>query len=70
MFLPDYDVFHLTRAPDVRLPGGRPVFPQVPQRTPEEVLASHGLAPGAPRLLDLASGVSVVSWHRSPKQSQ
>jgi hypothetical protein len=24
--------------PDVRLPGGRPVFPEVPTRTPEEVL--------------------------------
>src|ERR1700682_3099536 len=45
MFLPDYDVFHLTRTPDVRLPGGRPVFPQVPEQTPEEVLASHGLTP-------------------------
>jgi dihydrofolate reductase len=69
MFLPDYDVFHLTRAPGVSLPGGRPVFPRVPQRSPEEVLASHGLAPGPPQVLDAASGVSVVSWHRSSKQS-
>ena len=69
IFLPDYDVFHLTRAPGVLLPGGRPVFPQVPQRSPEEVLASHGLAPGPPQVLDAASGVSVVSWHRSSKQS-
>ena len=38
MFLERYDVFHLTRAPDVRLPSGRPVFPEVPTRTPEEVL--------------------------------
>jgi dihydrofolate reductase len=64
MFLPDYDVFYLTRAPGVRLPGGRPVFPQVPQRTPEEVLASHGLAPGPPQELDAASGLSVVGWRR------
>src|ERR1700730_7191976 len=41
MFLDRYDVFHLSRAPNVRLPGGRPVFPEVPTRTPEEVLASH-----------------------------
>jgi dihydrofolate reductase len=27
MFLDRYDVFYLTRAPGVRLPGGRPVFP-------------------------------------------
>jgi dihydrofolate reductase len=66
MFLPRYDVFHLTRAPGVALPGGRAVFPQVPQQSPEDVLASHGLAPGPPQVLDAASGVSVVSWRRSP----
>ena len=64
MFLPDYDVFHLTRAPNVLLPGGRPVFPQVPQQTPEQVLASHGLAPDLPQVLDAGSGLSVVSWRR------
>ena len=65
MFLPRYDVFHLTRAPGVRLPDGRPVFPQVPQQSPEQVLADHGLAPRPPQMLDAASGVSVVSWQRS-----
>ena len=30
LFLDRYDVFHLSRAPGVRLPGGRPVFPEVP----------------------------------------
>jgi dihydrofolate reductase len=69
MFLPDYDVFYLTRAPRVRLPGGRPVFPQVPQRTPEEVLASHGLAPAPPQVLDAASGLSVVAWRRANRQN-
>jgi dihydrofolate reductase len=64
MFLPRYDVFHLTRAPAVRLPGGRPVFPQVPQRTPEEVLASHGLRPDPPRVLDAGNDLSVTSWRR------
>ena len=68
MFLPDYDVFYLTRAPGVRLPGGRPVFPQVPQRTPDEVLASHGLAPAPPQVLDAASGLSVVAWRRAARQ--
>jgi hypothetical protein len=67
MFLPRYDVFYLSRAAEVRLPGGRPVFPQVPQRTPEEVLASHGLEPGPPQVLDAASGVTVVGWQRSPR---
>jgi hypothetical protein len=65
MFLLRYDVFYLTRAPNVRLPGGRAVFPQVPEQTPEQVLAGHGLEPGPPQLLDAASGVSVVGWHRS-----
>jgi dihydrofolate reductase len=51
MFLDRYDVFHLSRAPDVRLPGGRPVFPEVPTQTPEQVLASHGLYRGNRRCL-------------------
>ncbi|MGC2414544.1 MAG: hypothetical protein WA459_17810 [Stellaceae bacterium] len=67
MFLDRYDFFHLSRVPGVRLPGGRPVFPGVPQRPPEEVLASHGLAPGRRQVLDPAKGVVVVSWQRSPK---
>jgi hypothetical protein len=65
MFLPRYDIFHLTRAPRVRLPGGRPVFPQVPARAPEEVLASHGLRPDPPRVLDAGNDLRVTSWRRS-----
>jgi dihydrofolate reductase len=67
MFLDQYDVFHLSRAPDVRLPGGRPVFPEVPGRTPEEVLAKHGLVGGEPQVLDPAKQLAVVSWQRSSK---
>jgi dihydrofolate reductase len=52
LFLDRYDEFHLSRAADVRLPGGRPVFPGVPMHTPEEVLASHGLHPGPRQVLD------------------
>jgi dihydrofolate reductase len=66
-FLDRYDVFHLSRAPDVRLPGGRPVFPEVPTRTPEEVLASHGLDRGQRQVLDPAIGLAIVSWQRSSK---
>jgi len=65
MFLDCYDVFHLSRAPDVRLPGGRPIFPEVLKRTPEEVLASHGLHRGQRLVLDPARGLAVVSWKRS-----
>jgi hypothetical protein len=67
MFLDRYDFFHLSRAPEVRLPGGRPVFREVPMRTPEEVLASHGLDRGQRQMLDPAKGVAVVSWERSSK---
>jgi dihydrofolate reductase len=67
MFLDRYDVFQLTRAPHVRLPGGRPVFPEVPAHTPEEVLVSHGLAPGERQLLDATKGLAVISWRRLSK---
>ena len=66
-FLDRYDVFYLSRAPGVRLPGGRPVFPAVPAQPPEEVLKSHGLEPGERRLLDPAKDLAVVSWQRLPK---
>ena len=59
-----YDAFNLSRANKVRLPGGRPVFPQVPALTPEDVLANHGLAPGATQVLDAAAGASLVTWER------
>jgi dihydrofolate reductase len=60
-----YDVFHLTRAAHVRLPGGRPVFPAIgPRRTPEDVLASNGLKASPQRVLDTARGVTLVDWER------
>jgi hypothetical protein len=64
MFLDLYDVFHLSRAPNVRLPGGRPVFPEVPAQTPEAVLLHHGMQAGERQMLDQALGVSLVSWRR------
>ncbi len=65
MFLDRYDVFYLSRVPDVRLPGGRPVFPDVPTRTPEEVLVSHGLERSRRQVLDPERGLAIVSWQRS-----
>jgi dihydrofolate reductase len=64
LFLPRYALFHLTRVPHVRLPGGRPVFPGVPLQTPEALLAAAGLHPGPATLLDARQAVSVVSWQR------
>ena len=64
LFLDRYDVFYLTRAPGVRLPGGRPVLPEVPARTPEEVLAGRGLTPGPSVVLDPLRGLTMVGWLR------
>jgi hypothetical protein len=59
-----YDVFHLSRASHARLPGGRPVFPGVPQSTPEDLLAAHHLKPGPPQTLDGTAGLTLVTWRR------
>jgi dihydrofolate reductase len=65
LFLPQYAAFHLSLAANATIPGGLPVFSEVgPNATPEDVLARHGLKPGARRELDAAAGVSVTIWHR------
>lgn len=64
LFLDRYDAFYLTRGPRVRLPGGRPVFPGVPARTPEEVMAAHGLECAERQILDAASSLAVAHWRR------
>jgi hypothetical protein len=65
MFMDRYDVFWLSVAPHVRLPGGEPCFPGVPARTPQQILAAHGLHAGAPQMLDPADEVSVTPWRRN-----
>ena len=64
LFLDRYDVFNLSQAPGVRLPGGRPVFPGVPTRTPEAVLTANGFEIAQRQELDPAAGLAVVSWQR------
>jgi dihydrofolate reductase len=64
LFLDRYDVFFLSRAPGVRLPGGRPVFPGVPAQSPEAIMASHGMDPGPQKMLDAARSIGVVAWRR------
>jgi dihydrofolate reductase len=60
-----YDRFHLSRVSHVRLPAGRPVFSEIGAgRTPEEVLASHGLKPGPQHVFDAMLGVTMVTWSR------
>ena len=43
-------------------PAAKAAFVGVPERTPHEVLASHGMKPGAPYLLDAAHDVTVTPW--------
>ena len=55
--------FHLSRAGKVLIPGGRPVFPEVPGLTPEQVLSRRGLLPGPVRVLDAEAEATLVTWH-------
>jgi hypothetical protein len=57
-----YDRFELFQAPHIRLPGGRPLFPEVPTLSVEDVLTRHGLRPGRVRHLD--DGMTHVTWER------
>ncbi len=60
-----YDVFHLSRAVKVRLPGGLPVFAK--NRfggEPEASLAAAGLKAGPTQMLD--EEVSLTDWTRAP----
>jgi len=63
-FMDRYDVFWLSEAPQVHLPRGEGCFLGVPEHTPYQILAAHGLKPGEPRLLDPAQGVTVTPWRR------
>jgi dihydrofolate reductase len=67
LFLDCYSVFHLTRVPNVRFPGGRPVFPDVPANTPEEVLSRHGLRLDRSSMLDQSKGLVLFSWKRTSR---
>jgi hypothetical protein len=66
MFLGRYDTFWLSRAPRVTIPGGLGVFPGVPARSPDEILAISGLQPQEQRLLDQDAGVTVTAWRPAP----
>lgn len=65
LFMDRYDTFWLSQAPHVKIPGGEGCFPGVPERMPQQILASHGLTAGEPRMLDPAHDVSVTPWRRA-----
>ena len=64
MFMDRYDTFWLSQASRVRLPGGEPCFPGVPARSPQDILAAHGMRAGEAQILDAAHDVSVTPWRR------
>lgn len=60
-----FDAFHLARKRGVRIPGGVPVFTRAQAAgSAERLLASHGLHPTDPVVLDEAERVSVTVWVR------
>jgi dihydrofolate reductase len=65
MFLDRYDTFWLSQAPHVRIPDGEPCLPGVPERSPQDILAAHGLKAGEAQMLDAANEVSVTPWRRA-----
>jgi len=69
MFMDRYDTFWLSLAPRVKLPGGEPCFPGVPEHSPQEILAAHGLRAGESQILDIANDVSVTPWRRAHQAS-
>jgi hypothetical protein len=69
MFMDRYDTFWLSQAPRVRLPDGEACFPGVPARSPQQILAAHGLRPGEGRILDSGDHVSVTPWRRTDQIS-
>ena len=65
IFASHYDVFWLSQAHRLQLPKGQGVFPGVPLRTPQAVLAGWGLSADTPRVLDSANDVTVTAWRRA-----
>jgi dihydrofolate reductase len=65
MFMDRYDTFWLSQASRVRLPGGEPCFPGVPQHSPQEILTAHGLRAGDVQILDAVDDVNVTPWRRA-----
>jgi hypothetical protein len=62
-----FDGFHLSRAHEVKLPGGRSVFSACDKGVPAvTVLEQHGLSLSETIPLDPAHGVDMAVWRRAP----
>lgn len=64
MFMERYDTFYLSQAPHVHIEAGEACFGGVPERSPQQVLAAHGLTASEPEMLDPEFGVSATAWRR------
>lgn len=65
LFMERYDKFWLSQADRVWLPGGEPCFGGVPERSPQQILASRGLVAGERLTLDAAKNVTLTPWLRA-----
>lgn len=65
MFMDRFDTFWLSQAHNLTIPGGMGGFLEVPSRSPQEILASHGLKADGVRVLDAERRVDVTAWRRS-----
>ena len=65
MFMDRYDTFWLSLAARVKIAGGEGCFPGVPERSPQQILAAHGLKAGEQEILDASEDVSVTPWRRT-----
>jgi hypothetical protein len=64
MFMDRYDVFWLSQAHRLTIPGGTGGFPGVPARSAQQILAAHRLSAAETRVLDAERGVDVTAWRR------
>lgn len=64
MFMDRYDIFWLSQAHHLTIPGGTGGFPGVPARSAQQILAAHGLRAAETRVLDAEHGVDVTAWRR------
>jgi dihydrofolate reductase len=68
LFLPHYDVFHLSRATRAKIPGGQPLFSAVTATTTvDDVLMRYGLRPSSPRDIDRDAGITLTNFQRVPQ---
>jgi dihydrofolate reductase len=64
LFLPRYDVFHLSRVHALTVTRGRPLFHDARTSSPEEALRASGLIHIELQLLDEEGRVTLTTWYK------